>query len=145
LLGVKLRSRGIGHIAEAIDVMAAMKASGAVTLLIQSSPFTYLHRGRLIDSGMNHGLGTIFTHPPAAREGALIAYGPDYIDLYRRAASYAHRILKGTKPGDLPVQQPTKFELVINLKTAKALGLTIPPLMLAQANELIEQLPSIDT
>jgi putative tryptophan/tyrosine transport system substrate-binding protein len=137
-LGVDLRSLGIGDIDEVNDVMAAMKTSGAVTLVIQSSPFTYRHRVRLIDSAMNHGLATIYAFPPAARDGALIAYGPDYFDLYRRAASYVERILKGTKPADLPVQQPTKFEFVINLRTAKALGLTVPDKLIVGADELIE-------
>jgi putative tryptophan/tyrosine transport system substrate-binding protein len=137
-LGVKLRSRGIGDIAEANDVLAAMKNNEAGTVIIQSSPFMYRHRERIINSAMNHGLATIYAFPPAARDGALIAYGPDYLDLYRRAASYVERILKGTKPADLPVEQPTKFELVLNLKIAKALGLTVPPTLLAIADQVIE-------
>jgi putative tryptophan/tyrosine transport system substrate-binding protein len=137
-LGVILRSRGISDISEANDVMAAMKTDGAVTLIIQSSPFMFRHRRRIIDSATEHGLAAIYAFPPGARDGAVIAYGPDYGDLYRRAASYVERILKGTKPADLPVEQPTKFELVLNLKTAKALGLTVPPSLLATADELIE-------
>jgi putative ABC transport system substrate-binding protein len=136
--GVKLRSRGIADIAEVDDAIAAMKQSGATTLIIQPSPFTYGQRGRLIDAAMNHGLATIFAFPVAAREGALIAYGPDYVHMYRRAPFYVDRVLKGTKPADLPVEQPTKVELVVNLKTAKALGLEVPLSLLIRADELIE-------
>jgi putative tryptophan/tyrosine transport system substrate-binding protein len=137
-LGVELRSRGISDIAEANDVMAALKTDAAVTLIIQSSPFAYRHRRRLIDTAMKHGLATIHAFPPAGRDGALIAYGPNYADLYHRAATYVERILKGAMPGDLPVQQPTLFESVINLKTAKRLGITIPETLLATATEVIQ-------
>jgi putative tryptophan/tyrosine transport system substrate-binding protein len=137
-LGVKLRSRGIGDIAEVNDAMAAMKKAGAVTLIIQPSPFTFRQRHLLIESARKHGLATIFPFPAAASDGAMIAYGPDLVDMYQRVGSYVDRILKGAKPADLPVQQPTKFDLVINLKTAKALGLTIPQSLLGRADEVIQ-------
>ena len=136
--GVKLRSKGIADIAEVDDAIAAMKQSGATILIVQPSPFTYQQRGRIIDAALNHGLATIFAFPIAAREGALIAYGPDYVHMYRRASLYVDRILKGTKPAELPVQQPTKIEMLVNLKTAKALGLELPLSLQIRADELIE-------
>lgn len=137
LSGVQLRSRGIADIAEANDVLVAMKRDGAMAFVVQPSPFTYLQRNRLIDFAFSRRLGTIFAWPAAAREGALIAYGPDYADLYRRAASYVDKILKGAKPGDLPVQQPTKLDLVINLKTARALSVLVPQSLILRADEVI--------
>ncbi len=135
---VKLRSREIAGIAEADDVMAALRKDGANILIIQPSPFTYRERSRLIDLATNYGLATIFAWPAAATEGALIAYGPDYADLYRRAATYVDRILEGARPADLPVEQPTKFELVVNLKTARTLGFKVPDEIVLRADRVIE-------
>ena len=87
---------------------------------------------------MNNGLGTIFAFPVAAKEGSLLAYGPDYLHMYRRAPLYVDRILKGTKPADLPVEQPTKVEFLINLQTAKTLGIEVPLSLLIRADELLE-------
>jgi putative ABC transport system substrate-binding protein len=92
----------------------------------------------VIDAATICGLATIFTFQPAAREGALIAYGADYVHLYLRAPFYLDRILRGAKPGDLPVEEPAKFELIINLKVAKQLKLDVPLSLLIRADELIE-------
>src|SRR5262249_58678483 len=96
------------------DALSAMRQSGSRMVIVQPSPFTYGQRGRIIASAMKNELGTIFAFPVAAREGSLIAYGPDYIHMYRRAPIYIDRILKGTKPADLPVEQPSKVELLVN-------------------------------
>jgi putative tryptophan/tyrosine transport system substrate-binding protein len=137
-LRVDLRSWVIGDVSEVDDILAEMKRSGATTVIVQSSPLTFRRRGPLIDSALNHGIATIYAFPPAAIDGALVAYGPDYGAQYHRAASYVKRILQGAKPADLPVEQPTKFELVISLKTAKALGITVPANLIATADRVIE-------
>lgn len=136
--GVPLRARGFSDMAEANGAIMAMKKAGATTLVVQPSPFTYRQREKLIESATNQGLGTIFAFPPATREGALIAYGPDYADLYRRAGASVDRLLKGAKPSDLPVEEPAKFELLVNQRTAKALNLTVPQSLLAQATQIIQ-------
>jgi putative ABC transport system substrate-binding protein len=99
---------------------------------------TAFHRNEIIALAAKHRLPAVYPYSYFVRGGGLISYGPDTVDQFRRAAGYVDRILKGEKPSDLPVQAPTKYELVINLKTAKALGLTVPPSVLARADEVIE-------
>jgi putative tryptophan/tyrosine transport system substrate-binding protein len=110
----------------------------AEALLVWVSAMLGAHLAQIADFALKSRLPAIGHLRPSAEAGLLISYGPDVVDLFRRAATYADKILKGAKPGDLPVERPSKFELVINLKTAKALGLTIPPMLLFQADELIQ-------
>jgi putative ABC transport system substrate-binding protein len=115
---------------------AAIKA-GAAGLLVLEDPLTYSIRRQIADLAAQFRLPTMFGYRDFAEAGGLMSYGTDRRQMYRRAAEYVDKILKGAKPADLPVEQPTKFELVINLKTAQALGLTIPPTLLFQADEVI--------
>jgi putative ABC transport system substrate-binding protein len=136
--GLELRSKGITDITQIDNAFAAMKHAGARTVIVQPSPFTYGQRGAIIASAVKNELGTIFAFPVAAREGSLIAYGPDYLHMYRRAPLYVDRILKGANVADLPVEQPTKVELLVNTRTAKTLGIDLPLPILVRADELIE-------
>ena len=136
--GLKLQSKGIDEFAAIDDAIVTLKGGGAATLIIQPSPFTYQHRTRIIETAVRHKIGTIWAFPPAAREGGIIAYGPDYGHMYRRAPLYIERVLKGTKPADLPVELPSKVELLVNLKAVKALGLEVPLSLLIRADELID-------
>jgi len=123
------------------DIDAAMtklKRDPSLGLIVLPEPAINSHRKLIIELSARHQLPAIHGVRAATADGALMSYGVDLPDLFRRAAAYVDRILRGDKPADLPVQQPTKFELVINLKTAKALGLTIPPSLLARANEVLE-------
>ena len=106
--------------------------------MIAIDTLTQEHRKAITELAASHKVPAIYASKEFTEVGGLILYGVSYPDLYRRAAAYADKILKGAKPGDLPVQQPTKFELVINLKTAKALGLEVPPMLLGRADEVIE-------
>jgi ABC-type uncharacterized transport system substrate-binding protein len=137
--GLKLQSKGIAEIDELDSALVAIKPSGSAVLIVQPSPLTFEQRGRIIASAMKNDLGTVFGFPVAAREGALIGYGPDYLYMYGRAPAYVASILKGTKPSDLPVELPTKVEMVINMKTANALDLSVPSsLLFASATEVID-------
>ena len=117
---------------------SAMKRKRPHALLTFASVLTSAYRPIIVEFATKQRLPTMFGLRADVVAGGLISYAPSAADLFRRSASYVDRILKGSKPGDLPVEQPTKFELVINLKTAKALGLTIPQSILVRANEIIQ-------
>jgi putative ABC transport system substrate-binding protein len=137
-LGVELRpieARDAGEIERAIAAFARGSNGG---LVVTGSSSSTLHRNLIIALAAQHRLPAVYFARFFVTAGGLISYGPDYVDQFRRAAGYVDRILKGEKPADLPVQAPTKYELVINLKTAKALGLAVAPALLARADAVIE-------
>ena len=127
--------RDAGEIERAVAAVARSANGG---LIVAGSGLAQLHRDLIITLAARHKLPAVYYERFFVAAGGLVSYGANYIDQYRRAAGYVDRILKGEKPGELPVQAPVKFELVVNLKTAKALGLDVPPSILARADEVIE-------
>ena len=124
--------------AEVESAVAAFASSGNSRLVVTGSSLAQFHRDLIVALAARHRLPTVYYSRYFVTGGGLISYGPDFVDQFRRAAAYVDRILKGENPADLPVQVPTKYETVINRKTAKALGLTLPPALLARADEMIE-------
>ena len=137
-LGVEITPINVRDPGEIERTLAAFARSADGGLIVTGSALAVVHRGQIITLAARHKLPAIYFIRAFVESGGLLSYGPDYPDQFRRAAGYVDRILKGAKPADLPVQAPTKYELVINLKTAKALGLTVPDTLLATADEVIE-------
>jgi putative ABC transport system substrate-binding protein len=138
LLGVEVSPVGLRDAAEIERALKAFAASGNGGLIVVANALALVHRDLIITLAGRHRLPAVYPFRYFVIGGGLMSYGADTIDPYRRAAGYVDRILKGEKPADLPVQAPTKYELVVNLKTARALGLTVPPTLIARANEVIE-------
>jgi putative tryptophan/tyrosine transport system substrate-binding protein len=138
-LSVRLQAVNVERSEDFATAFAEVQRGRAEALIVSSSPLFYTNRARIVEFAASHRLTTIYHQSEfVVVSGGLMSYGPDFRDLFRRSATYVDKILKGVRPGDLPVQQPTKFELVINRRTAKALGLTIPKPLLLRADRLIE-------
>jgi len=136
--GLTMHSVPVRSPAEIEAAFATVVRGRAGALIIFGAPMLFSHRKRLAELAIKHGLPTVVGAREYVEAGGLVGYATDYLDLMRRAAVYVDKILKGAKPGDLPIEQPTKFELVINLKTAKALGLTIPHSLLLRTDQVIQ-------
>jgi len=137
-LGVELSPVDVRDVGEIERAVTAFARSGNGGLIVTGSALALVHQDPIISLTNRHRLPAVYWNRRFVTSGGLISYGPDTIDPFRRAAGYVDRILKGAKPADLPVQAPTKYELLINLKTAKTLGLEVPPPLLARADEVIE-------
>jgi putative tryptophan/tyrosine transport system substrate-binding protein len=137
-VGVDVRPVNVRDPAEIERAIAAFARSPNGGLIVTGSALTTVHRNLIIALAARHRLPAVYSTRHFATSGGLISYGPNFVDQHRQAAGYVDRILKGEKPADLPVQNPTRYELVINLKTAEALGLDVPPTLLARADEVIE-------
>jgi putative ABC transport system substrate-binding protein len=137
-LGLKARVLDVADVADFDSAFKTARDDHMQALLVLPNPIFYAHRYLLIKLAASYRLPAFYEFREYVLDGGLMSYGPSIPDMYRRAASYVDRILKGARPGDLPMERPTKFELVINLKTAKALGLTIPQSVLLRADEVIQ-------
>jgi putative ABC transport system substrate-binding protein len=135
---IQLKDMPVGNVAEMETTIKALATTPGTGLMIGPDPFNQVQLTRLAQLAMQARLPTISIYRPFVEEGGLMMYGPDTADIFRRAATYVNRVLKGEKPADLPVQQPNKFEFIVNLKTARALGLVVPPRLQAAADEVIE-------
>jgi len=137
-VGVQLQALGVRDPVDLDRAFAVMKEARAEALIVESSSMLFAWRERLAELALKNRLPTMFAQREYAAAGGLMAYSADFADLYRRAATFVDKILKGAKPADLPVEQPTKWVFVVNLKTAKALGVTIPQSLLVRADQIIE-------
>jgi len=137
-LGVEVSPVNVRDAPEIERAVAAFARSSNGGLIVTGSALANIHRDVIITLAARHKLPAVYFERFFVAGGGLISYGTEMLDQHRRAAGYVDRILKGEKPADLPVQAPTKYELAINLKTAKALGLELPPIVLARADEVIE-------
>lgn len=137
-LGVHVQVLSVKGPADFAGAYAAAVGGRAEAIILSPSPVLTFHNRPLIDLSARHRLVAVYGNPEAVSLGGFMSYGPSYTDLFRRAATYVDKILKGANPRDLPIEQPTKFELAINVKTAKALGVAIPPALLLRAERVIE-------
>jgi putative tryptophan/tyrosine transport system substrate-binding protein len=137
-LAARAQQPALSDPAEVESAITAVGREAGGSLIVMPDAFTTVHRQLIILLAARYALPAIYPYRYQAVDGGLLSYGVDTVDLLRRAAPYVDRILKGEKPGDLPVQAPIKFELVINLRAAKVLGLDVPPTLLARADEVIE-------
>jgi len=136
--GIQPQANPVRGEREIEGVVTALQGEPRGTLVVMPDSFNIVHRERIIALAARHRVPAIYPYGFAVREGGLLSYGVDQVDLFRRAGGYVGRILKGAKPAELPVQAPTKFEIVVNLKAAKALGVEVPQTLLAIADEVVE-------
>jgi putative tryptophan/tyrosine transport system substrate-binding protein len=137
-LGVMVESTGVHDLVSFESAFSSIEGGRGNSLVVLIDPFTRQHRLRIVEFAERRRLPAIYEAREFVEAGGLASYGPSFMAIQRRAAEYIDRIFKGAKPGDIPVEQPTKFELLFNLKTAKAIGLTVPPSLLARADEVVE-------